>query len=214
MRIPAGNSDPKRNGSPSPSRRSSIQDTRRLAQAQLERNAKLSFRNNKKYSYLLRCLLSCESCGTGHVRGDLQGYRKAARAPLLPVSWQGSHPERPRTQVTQRPAKARELEEAVWKHVKGLMSDPERLLAQFEGFAHSASESEEEDAEAKKFEGHLKRLSRENTRLVDAYQAEIIELKELEERRTKVAQRRKALKAHYEQQAQLRRQGGPRHRGC
>ena len=39
------------------------QDTRRLAQAQLERNAKLSFRNNKKYSYLLRCLLSCQSCG-------------------------------------------------------------------------------------------------------------------------------------------------------
>jgi site-specific DNA recombinase len=39
------------------------QEPHRLAKAQLERNAKLSFRNNKKYSYLLRCLLSCQRCG-------------------------------------------------------------------------------------------------------------------------------------------------------
>ena len=32
-----------------------------------------------------------------------------------------------------------ELEEAVWEHVKGLMSDPGRLLEQFEDFASHAS---------------------------------------------------------------------------
>ena len=33
------------------------------AQAQLARNAALSFRNNSKYNYLLRCLLTCKTCG-------------------------------------------------------------------------------------------------------------------------------------------------------
>src|SRR3712207_2058232 len=86
------------------------------------------------------------------------------------------------------------------------MSDPERLLAQFEEFARSTSENGKEDAEQKKFEGHIKRLFREESRLVDAYQAGVIELEELKERRTKIAQRRNALSTQYDQQAQLRRQ--------
>jgi hypothetical protein len=39
----------------------------------------------------------------------------------------------------QTPAKAEELEAAIWDHVKDLMRDPERLLGQFEDFAHSTS---------------------------------------------------------------------------
>jgi site-specific DNA recombinase len=183
------------------------QETHRLAQAQLERNAKLSFRNNKKYSYLLRCLLSCESCGLAMFgvtykaterQPERRYYRCHGKDPILSAR---EH------KCTQRPSKAGELEEAVWEHVKGLMRDPERLLSQFEEFARSTSEdSEREEAEAKKFEGHLRRLFREQTRLVDAYQAGVIELEELEERRAKIAQRREALGTHYDQQAQLRRQ--------
>jgi hypothetical protein len=183
------------------------EETRRLAQAQLERNARLSFRNNKKYSYLLRCLLSCQSCnlamfGVTYKATDTQPERRYyqchGKDPILSAR---EH------KCTQRPAKANELEEAVWEHVKGLMRDPERLLSQFEQFAHSGSANDDkEDAEAKKFEAHLKRLSREQTRLVDAYQAGIIELEELQERRTKIAQRREALRTRYDQQARLRRQ--------
>jgi site-specific DNA recombinase len=181
-------------------------ETHRLAQAQLERNARLSFRNNKKYSYLLRCLLSCESCnlamfGVTYKATDTQPERRYyqchGKDPILSAR---EH------KCTQRPAKAHELEEAVWEHVKGLMRDPERLLAQFEEFARSTAENSEEDTEQKKFEGHIKRLFREESRLVDAYQAGIIELEELEERRTKIAQRRKALSAQYEQRSRLRRQ--------
>lgn len=107
---------------------------------------------------------------------------------------------------TQRPAKAPELEESVWERIKGLLRDPERLLAQFEEFACSDSDKSEEEAEQKKFDGHIKRLFREESRLVDAYQVGIIELQELQERQAKIAQRRKSLQAHYEQQAQLRQQ--------
>jgi len=181
-------------------------ETHRLAQAQLERNARLSFRNNKKYSYLLRCLLSCESCGLAmfgvtykatDTQPERRYYQCHGKDPILSAR---EH------KCLQRPTKAHELEETVWEHVKGLMRDPERLLAQFEEFARSTAENSEEDAEQKRFEGHIKRLFREESRLVDAYQAGIIELEELEERRTKIAQRRKALRAQYEQRSRLRRQ--------
>ncbi|WP_252408099.1 recombinase family protein, partial [Escherichia coli] len=33
------------------------------AQTQLARNATLSFRNNAKHNYMLRCLMTCASCG-------------------------------------------------------------------------------------------------------------------------------------------------------
>ena len=117
------------------------QQTHRLAQAQLERNAKLSFRNNKKYSYLLRCLLSCESCGLAMFgvtykatqrQPERRYYQCHGKDPILSAR---EH------KCTQRPAKAGELEEAVWEHVKGLMRDPERLLSQFEEFARSTSEN-------------------------------------------------------------------------
>lgn len=57
------------------------EETYRLAQTQLERNAKLSWRNNTKYSYPLRCLLTCESCrlamfGTTYKATDRQPERR------------------------------------------------------------------------------------------------------------------------------------------
>ena len=71
----------------------------------------------------------------------------------------------------------------------------------------SLSEGEEKErAEAKALEAHLKRLAREDNRLIDAYQASIISLQELKERREKLAERRKALADQHEQQARLRRQ--------
>jgi site-specific DNA recombinase len=182
------------------------EQTRRLAQDQLERNARLSFRNNKKYSYLLRCLLSCESCGLAMFGTT---YKATERQPERryyqchgkdPIMSTREH------KCIQRPAKAHELEGSVWEHIKGLLRDPERLLAQFEEFACSASDKSEEDAEQEKFDGHIKRLFREESRLVDAYQVGIIEIQELQERKAKIAQRRKSLQAHYEQQAQLRQQ--------
>ena len=112
------------------------EETRRLAQAQLERNARLSFRNNKKYSYLLRCLLSCESCdlamfGVTYKATERQPERRYYQCHGKdPIMSAREH------KCTQRPAKANELEETVWEHVKELMRDPERLLTQFEQFAH------------------------------------------------------------------------------
>ena len=182
------------------------EDTHRCAQDQLERNAELSFRNNKKYSYLLRCLLTCESCGLAMHGVTNRSPHQATRryyqcAGKNHISAAREH------KCLQTPAKIEELDAAVWNHVKELMRDPQRLLEQFENYASLASEGEQKErTEAKTLEAHLKRLAREEERLIDAYQTEIITLQELKERREKLAERRKALTDQHEQQARLRRQ--------
>ena len=100
--------------------------------------------------------------------------------------------------------KTDELDAAVWEHVKGLLNDPTTLLEQFEACAHQADlQQTNERAEQKKWEGQLRRLDREEQRLLDAYQAEVIELEQLKERRQEIAVRRQALTAQREQQARL-----------
>src|SRR5262249_54086040 len=61
-----------------------------------------------------------------------------------------------------------------------------------------------ERAEGQKGEAQLRRLDREEQRLLDAYQAEAIDLTELKERRQQIAGRRQALTAQREQQARFR----------
>jgi site-specific DNA recombinase len=92
-----------------------------------------------------------------------------------------------------------ELDAAVWEHVRGLLDDPATLLAQFEAAAHPAGEPAEDRTEVQ-----LRRLDREERRLLDAYQAEAIDLAELKARRQQIEARRRALVAGREQQARLR----------
>src|SRR5215470_7317148 len=106
-----------------------------------------------------------------------------------------------------RCVRADELEAAVWQHVKALLDDPAALLAQFQAFAREADAQDTNDrAKEQKWEGRLRRLDREAQRLVDAYQAEVIDLAELKDRREQIATRRQALAGQREQLARLRDQ--------
>ena len=178
------------------------------AQAQLARNAKLSFRNNRKYSYLLRCLLSCGRCGlamfgTTHkttISGPRQYYRCRGRDCLM--SGRNEPCEQPVVLAT-------ELEVAVWNHVVDLLSHPDQLLQQFEEFVKLASEGDaRQQAEVGKLSGRLARLEKEESRLLDAYQGEVISLEELRNRRQQIERRRRELQAEYEQQIKLQQQRG------
>jgi site-specific DNA recombinase len=171
------------------------------AQAQLARNARLSFRHNTKYSYLLRCLLTCGLCGLAmfgrtHPAAPAQRryYLCHGKDALL------SAREQP---CPRRAIKAEELERVVWAHVTQLLSDPRQLLAQFQQFAQfTGTEEAQAQAEARRWAVRLERLAREEDRLLDAYQAEVITLAELAQRRQQLAQRRQAI---HEQQAQQER---------
>jgi site-specific DNA recombinase len=183
------------------------QQTFDLAQAQLARNAALSFRHNTKYAYLLRCLLTCQTCGLA-----MYGTTYKATATQPARHYYECHGKdrilsARDTICPQRRAKGDELDAAVWEHVRALLQDPERLLAQFEHFAQlTVVGDEREQVEEQRREGQLKRIEREEQRLVDAYQAEVISLEELSQRRRQLTERRESLNAQQQQQARLRRE--------
>src|SRR5512144_285833 len=72
---------------------------------------------------------------------------------------------------TQTPAKADELDAAVWGHVKALLEDPAALAARFEELTRALEAKDGGRAAVQRWEAQLRRLEREEQRLVDAYQA-------------------------------------------
>jgi site-specific DNA recombinase len=181
------------------------QETWDHAQAQLARNAALSFRNNKKHDYLLRCLLTCGACGLamfGRTRpraGDERHcYQCSGKDPVL----RGREVPCRRALVD-----GAALERAVWDHVRDLLGDPDRLLAQFQHLANDGErDPDQEKGAEQRLHARLDSLARADGRLLDAYQAEVIDLDELTERRCHLADQRRALERQLEQQRQLRRQ--------
>jgi site-specific DNA recombinase len=82
-----------------------------------------------------------------------------------------------------RSVTAATIEAGVWDYVKGLLADPAVLQARYEaGRGDPASEPREEQ-ECQRIERKLQAHRRQVRRLIDAYQAEAIELDELQERR-------------------------------
>jgi site-specific DNA recombinase len=174
------------------------------AQTQLADNARLSFRNNQKHNHLLRCLLTCGACGLA-----MHGVARRTATGLIRSTYRCAGKDRvmtareiacPRAQVD-----GDQLEAAVWAHVRGLLADPERLLAQFEHFVAGAGpQTQHALAAEQQVRARLDRLARADQRLVDAYQAEAISLEELAERRCSLAEQRASLERQHVRQQKLR----------
>ena len=176
------------------------------AQAQLARNAQLSFRNNQKHNHLLRCLLTCGACGLAMhgVARTLAGgvarnyYRCAGKDRVMTAR---------ETACPRAHLDGERLETAVWEHISTLLMDPAQLLAQFERFAAGADrDGQRARAVERPIAARLDRLARAEQRLVDAYQAEVISLAELSERRRSLAEQRRALEQQLAASAKLRRE--------
>ena len=117
---------------------------------------------------------------SGHARGP---RRTAAerQSGALPLRRQGPRDDRPGERLPARAGRRRRS----WRrpsgtHVRGLLADPDRLLAQFERFAAGAGpEAQRATRAERQLRARLDRLARADRRLVDAYQAEVISLEEL-----------------------------------
>ena len=180
------------------------QETWDRAQAQMARNALVSFRNNKKHDYLLRCLLRCGICGlaihgcgfTRTAGGVERRYYRCAGVDALTT---GRDTKCPRAMID-----AEVIEQAVWDHLVGLISDPRQLVAQFERFiAETADGSPQEQAIGRQLQARLDRLARADQRLLEAYQAEVISLEELAGRRRAVAEQHRAAAQQRDQHRRL-----------
>jgi site-specific DNA recombinase len=150
--------------------------THQDASEQLGRNSVLSFRNNTRNDYLLRCLLTCRTCGLAMY--GITTYGKPGQATHRYYKCHGKDTvARDRAcRCTQTPAKVDELDAAVWGHVKALLEDPGTLVARFEELARLSEARDDGRAAVQRWEAQLRRLDREEQRLVDAYQAGVIEL--------------------------------------
>jgi site-specific DNA recombinase len=171
-------------------------DTWERAQAQLIRNRERAQRNNTRHPYLLRSLLVCGRCGRRMVgTWSAQGgrYICALRYPrYMPGACTG------------RSLSATLIEACIWDHVKALLSDPAVLRTQYEHGRGDPAVDVRAEQERVRLERKLAALDREVTRLVDAYQAEVIELTELAERRRRIEDHGRMLRERVREIAQQR----------
>ena len=161
-------------------------DTWERAQVQLVRNRERAQRNNTQHPYLLRSLLVCGRCGRRMVgTWSAQGgrYICALRSPrYMPGACTG------------RSLSATVIEACVWDHAKALLSDPAVLRTQYEQGRGDPAVDVRAEQERGRLERKLAALDREVSRLVDAYQAEVIELTELAERRRRIEDQGRMLR--------------------
>lgn len=172
--------------------------THRQAAEQLARNSVLSFRHNTRNQYLLRCLLTCKTCGRA-LHGVTYRNRNASHMQAF-YKCRGKEGivQDPERRCHQNSTRMKDLDAAVWDHVVRLLEDPATLLAQFRSIADAAPPDAGVDSA-----GQLRRLDREEQRLVDAYQSEVITLADLKARRAALETRRQALRAQQDQLERL-----------
>ena len=176
-----------------------------LAQEQLRLNRARAPRNNKKHDYLLKGLLVCGPCQvrmTGRAGSALKPRRcyscprkhSALRAPLNPCRG--------------RSVSAAMIEELVWQSVSQLLREPPLLLAQYQ-LRQDQNSGTPQQQEQQRLERKLAALKSEERRLLDAFQAGLLELPELQARNQRIAEEAARLRQRFvvlqqQQQAQLR----------
>ena len=160
-------------------------ETWELAQGQRQRNRQRARRNNTQQAYLRRSLLVCGRCGRRLVGAwNAKGGRSgcAARYPrYAPGACDG------------RSVMAQHVEAVVWDHVTAVLADPAVLHAQDAQGRGDPAVAVRAQQERERRERKLTALAREVSRLIDAYQAEVIDLFELSERRRGIEEQGRML---------------------
>ena len=161
-------------------------ETWELAQEQLRKNRERATRNNSKHHYLLRSLLVCGECGKRMIGWWTKNGGRYVCA--------DRYPRHEPWACDGRSVMAREVEGPIWEYVKELLSDPELLKARYEEGRGDPAVDDEQEREKERIGRKLKALDREIGRLIDAYQAEVIDLSELKERRERIEEHGRMLK--------------------
>ena len=172
------------------------------AQVQLQRNAEVAQRTYQPSSrrYLLRRLVKCGECGLG-MRGSRR-LRRGKHAEYLYYDCKGHSPltcgrvER----CPSRSVRADRLATVVWQALCQLLQHPEMIPRLHQTWAEAKEHNLSTlAAQQEQLRQRQQRLERQSQRLLDAYQAEIMSLEELQSRR-------RTLSAELEQIEQERQQ--------
>jgi len=157
-----------------------------MAQLQLARNRERAQRNNSKHDYLLRSLLRCGCCGRRLVGtwSPVSGGRYVCSV---------RYPRNKPWSCDGRSLSARQVEPFVWNYISELLSDQGLLKTRYEEGRGDPAVDIKDEQERERIERKLKALEREIERLTDAYQAGVIELEELQQRRNRIREHSQAL---------------------
>jgi site-specific DNA recombinase len=169
------------------------EDVWQRAQECLEMNQRFAPRNNKRHFYLLRSLLVCAVCGR-----TLAG-RTSNGCVYYHCTNQGKHryPDVPPHACA---IAGRSIEPLVWKAVCKLLRNP-HLLA--DAWQAQCEVDDTNPDEADRLQSRLQSLNRQWTRLLDAFQDELIDKDELVRRKTRLDAERESLAQRLDE---LRRQ--------
>jgi site-specific DNA recombinase len=159
------------------------EDTFRRAGEQLKKNMWWSSRNNTQHKYLLRGLVRCGECGYkmfGAYKGKYAYYTCLHGRNLIQT-----HREK---KCTNRSVRQDSLDKIVWQKITELLENPELIIEQFKrqkDFVFLGGTQKQ----CQKLEQQIQRSNKQIQRLIDAYQTEIITLKELETRKSGLEQK-------------------------
>ena len=179
------------------------QETFDLAQARLDQNKQMARRNNTTHDYLLRGLVSCGGCKLACLGRCLHGgydyYVCRGRTDALRTATG--------ERCTARYIPATALDELVWQDLCQVLTEPSLISHELERAHRGEWLPQALQARRKTIQDALAHLERQQTRLLDAYLAEIIGRDEFERKRQEVQQTQNGLSQQLRQlDAQAQRQ--------
>lgn len=168
------------------------EETFALAQDRLVSNARFSRRNTKELT-LLQGVLVCRECG-------YSCYRTYTRTSNKRISYYRCigqdgwrHPDGKR--CTSRPLRADELDPLVWAEVRRLLEDPQLVRAEIDRRLTAMRTEHPAARRRETLQRDLTRADQAITRLIEAYQEQLLSLEELRARMPALRKRQSTLKA-------------------
>jgi len=159
------------------------EDTFRRTGEQLKKNMWWASRNNTQHKYLLRRLVRCGECGYkmfGVYKGKYAYYTCMQGRNLIQTHREKS--------CTSKSVRQDRLDEIVWQKITELMGKPELIIEQYKRQKDFTITSGTQK-QCQKLEQHIQHSDKQIQRLIDAYQTEILTLKELENRKSGLEQK-------------------------
>jgi site-specific DNA recombinase len=176
-----------------------------LAERRLADNRRFAARNSKEPS-LLMGLAACQSCGYAYYRTST----RTAKRKIYYYRCLGSDDYRyPGGRVCDnKPVRADYLDDVVWAHVTALLADPALVQAELDRRLTDMRATNPATSERARLERDLTRAAKAISRLVQAYQEDLLTLDELRARMPDLRAKQTALTASVDAlDAQLLDQG-------
>ena len=167
-----------------------------LAQERFQLNQRLSRRHTKEPS-VLQSMVVCAHCGYAMCRTGRP--RPGTTRRYWYYRCLGSDRRRPRGRIcSARPVRVDHLDQLVWEQVWQLLSDPQMIEEEIKRRVQECQQSGPIEQRQDELSKEIARLRLQADKLIDGYQAGVMELPELRQRMPELRRRQSALEKELE----------------